>query len=319
MFDWLQRRSHAWSIRRQGATDNVARLTAGRIFVLPTRQSLVLGATLLILWIGDINYNLNLGFMLTFLLLAVALLSLFHTYRNLAGLEVRASRIEPIFAGDTAEFVFHVRNPYPIARYRITLSEVLGHTATFDVAAQTETEVRLQLPSSQRGWLEAQRLELRCNFPLGLFHAWAYLPLETFCLVYPRPAESCPLPTLLTDEDGERTHPNGVEDFAGLRGYVPGDGMSRIAWKTLAREQGLQVKQFESPKGTLVWLDWDALPRTSEERCLEQLTRWVMDADQAGLAYGLRLPGQECGIAQGEGHRAECLQMLALFDHREQF
>lgn len=318
MFDWLQRRSHAWSIRRQGATGNAVKLTARRIFVLPTRQGLVLVVTLLILWIGDINYNLNLGFMLTFLLLAVAVLSLFHTYRNLAGLEVRTGRIEPVFAGDSAEFVFHVRNPYAVARYRIALSELLGHAATFDVAAQAETEVRLTLPSTHRGWLEAQRLELRCDFPLGLFQAWAFLPLEAFCLVYPRPAETCPLPTLLTDEDGERTLPNGVEDFAGLRGYVPGDSMSRIAWKTLAREQGLLVKQFDSPKGVLIWLDWDALPRTTEEHCLSQLTRWVLDADKANLAYGLRLPGLECGIGLGERHRAECLQMLALFDHRGQ-
>lgn len=318
MLDWLQRRSHAWSMRRCGTPGNVARLSAGRIFILPTRQGGVLSVTLLILWIGDINYNLNLGFMLTFLLLAVALLSLFHTYRNLSGLEVRLGQIEPVFAGNEAEFNFHIRNPTGVQRYRITLNELLGHGTTFDLPAHAETRLSLKLPSEHRGWLEAQRLELHCDFPLGLFRAWTYLHLDAFCLVYPRPATSCPLPTQLINEDADRTLPNGLEDFAGLRDYVPGDGMSRIAWKTLAREQGLQVKQFESPLGVLIWLDWDALPRTTEEQCLSQLTRWVLDADQAGLAYGLRLPGLECGIGLGERHRAECLQMLALFDPRGQ-
>jgi uncharacterized protein (DUF58 family) len=316
MFDWIQRRSHAWSLRRHGVTDGVLRLSVGRIFILPTRSAVVLAATVLLLWVGAVNYNLNLGFLLTYLLLAVGLLSLLYTYRNLAGLEVRVGQIEPVFAGDEAEFDFHVRNPSAVPRYRITLTELLGHAVTFDLAAHAETRVSLKLATTQRGWLEAQRLALHCDFPLGLFHAWTYLHVDAFCLVYPRPAAAGPLPSVLINDDEKQARPDGVDDFAGLRSYVPGDSPSRIAWKTWAREQGLQVKCFDAPQGTQVWLDWDALPRTSEEHCLSQLTRWVLDADQAGLAYGLRLPGQELGIALGATHRATCLYSLALFDHR---
>jgi hypothetical protein len=69
----------------------------------------------------------------------------------------------------------------------------------------------------------------------------------------------------------------GDDDFSGLR-YVAGDAMPRIAWKALAREQGLQVKQFSALQGQELWLDWSLLPNIATERKLELLTRWVLDA-----------------------------------------
>jgi len=105
----------------------------------------------------------------------------------------------------------------------------------------------------------------------------------------------------------------GDEDFSGLRSYVAGDAMPRIAWKALAREQGLQVKQFSALQGQELWLDWSLLPNIATERKLELLTRWVLDADAHGLMYGLRLPDGELVPQHHAAHRAECLRRLALF------
>ena len=43
-------------------------LTQRNVYILPTRPGFMLGATLLILLVGSINYQLNLGYLLTFLL-----------------------------------------------------------------------------------------------------------------------------------------------------------------------------------------------------------------------------------------------------------
>ena len=111
----------------------------------------------------------------------------------------------------------------------------------------------------------------------------------------------------------------GDEDFSGLRNYAAGDAMPRIAWKALAREQGLQVKQFSALQGQELWLDWSLLPDIGPEAKLELLTRWVLDADALGVMYGLRLP-QDADTAPGQllpqhgtAHRAECLRRLALY------
>jgi uncharacterized protein (DUF58 family) len=105
----------------------------------------------------------------------------------------------------------------------------------------------------------------------------------------------------------------GDDDFSGLRNYVPGDALPRIAWKALAREQGLQVKQFSAQQGYSLWLDWSQLPNIATERKLELLTRWVLEADAHGLMYGLRLPDGEVMQHHGTTHRAECLKRLALY------
>jgi len=56
-------------------------LVQRRIFILPSRQGYVFAFVLLLLLIGSINYNLSLGYALTFLLMSmggVAMLQAFH-------------------------------------------------------------------------------------------------------------------------------------------------------------------------------------------------------------------------------------------------
>ena len=72
-------------------------------------------------------------------------------------------------------------------------------------------------------------------------------------------------------------------------------------------------KQFGGGYRSSVWLDWEQLPDLDEERRLRQLCRWVLDCEQAGVLYGLRLPQQMLAPACGEEHQHRCLAALALF------
>jgi uncharacterized protein (DUF58 family) len=95
-------------------------------------------------------------------------------------------------------------------------------------------------------------------------------------------------------------------------GYV--DALTHIAWKALAREQGLQVKQFGDQAGQQIWLDWHHLSHLATEARLAVLTRWVIIANEQKMHYGLRLPQIEIPPGHDDGHRAECLKALALFN-----
>jgi len=81
-----------------------------------------------------------------------------------------------------------------------------------------------------------------------------------YCLVYPAPAAPQPLPAASAQDGSGKLLAAGDEDFAGLRNYVAGDALPRIAWKAFAREQGLQVKQFSAYQGQELWLDWRSCP-----------------------------------------------------------
>lgn len=312
MFASIKQEFRTWLFRPKIESGPVT-LNQRRIFIIPSRQGMGFAVVLLVMLLGDINYSLSLGFVLTFLLGTTALMTMLHTFRNMVQLEIKAGRIDPVFAGDMAQFTFHFHNSGKLARHQLTLHDGQGHSVTFDVPARQGVEVKLPIPATHRGWLDSGRLTLFTEFPLGLFHAWSYLQFDTRCLVYPKPAPRQPLPAGSGQNSTGRLSTAGDEDFSGLRSYVTGDALPRIAWKALAREQGLQVKQFSAQQGEELWLDWTGLHGLADERKLEMLTRWILDADAQGLHYGLRLPGLELAPNHGLRHRTESLRALALY------
>ncbi len=305
-----------WAFRRTVETGTLV-LTQRRIYIVPSRQGFLFIFVLGLMLLGDINYNLSLGYMLTFLLATTAGLTMLYAFRNMAQLEIHAGYVEPVFVGEQARFIFHFNNPSSLMRYQIHLHDDAEHETVFDLPAQCSTPISLAIPATQRGWMDSERLSLYTHFPLGLFHAWTYLHFDVCCLVYPKPAAPQALPAASAQNGQGKIIATGDEDFSGLRNYVDGDAMAHIAWKVLAREQGLQVKQFSAQQGHSLCLDWAQLPSLAPERKLELLTRWVLDADAQGLAYGLRLPDGELEPQNNPAHRAQCLKRLALFGMSE--
>jgi len=312
VFITLKHTFRNWAFRRTVETGTVL-LNQRRIYILPTRQGFGFAFVLALMLLGDINYNLSLGYVLTFLLATISGMSMLYTFRNMAQLEIHAGHVASVFAGEQAHFVFHFNNPGMLVRYQIHLQDDNAHKTIFDLPAQLSTTVQLAIPATQRGWLDSGRLTLYTEFPLGLFHAWSYIHFDVRCLVYPKPAATQPLPAIAEQSGNGKITGAGDEDFYGLRNYVAGDALPRIAWKALAREQGLQVKQFSAFQGQELWLDWQQLPNLASERKLELLTRWVLDADKQNLLYGLRLPNINIAPHHGATHQAECLRALALF------
>jgi uncharacterized protein (DUF58 family) len=312
VFTTLKLKFRRWLFRPKIENGTVT-LSQRRIFILPTRRGLGFAGVLLLMLIGDINYNLSLGYVLTFLLATLASMTMLHAFRNLAQLDIHAGHCAPVFAGDNALFVFHFHNRSLLPRYQLLLRDNSGHSTVFDLPPQQHSKIELAIPALKRGWLSSGRLTLYTEFPLGLFHAWSYLHFDVECLVYPKPAAPQPLPATSAHHGNGTASRTGDEDFAGLRNYVAGDALPRVAWKALAREQGLQVKQFSGQQGRELWLNWQDMPNMAMEHRLELLTRWVLDADAQQLHYGLRLPNRELPPTNSGGQREECLRALALF------
>lgn len=312
MFTTLREQFRTWLFRPRIESGTVT-LNQRSIFIIPTRQGFAFAGVLVLMLLGDINYILSLGYVLTFLLATMAVMSMLHAFRNMVKLEIRAGRIAPVFAGDITQFVFHFHNAGNLARHGLHLRDQNGHRTSFGIPAEQNAEVKLSLPAARRGWLSIGKLTLYTEFPLGLFYAWSYLEFDTRALVYPKPAATIPLPASTTRNGTGAISGTGDEDFAGLRSYAAGDTPQRIAWKAVAREQGLQVKQFSALQGSELWLDWNFAPSEDPEQKLAILARWVLDSETQGLLYGLRLPGIELPLDRGAAHRDECLRALALF------
>jgi len=305
-----------WLFQLRGPEPGEVVLVQRRIFILPTRAGLLFAFVLVLMLTGSINYTLSLGFILTFLLASLAISAILHTFRNLAGLRITPARTPPVFAGEVAHFRICLTNPTRADRHAIVLTRDKRDVAMLDVPAESAVVGAASVPAPRRGRLRPGRLTLFTRFPVGLFHAWSYIDLDTHCIVYPRPAPAgLPLPPVKAGSADGSGRAQGSDDFAGLRQYHPGDSARHIAWKAAARGQGLLTKQFVGRASAELWLALDALPANIDlEEKLSRLARWVIDANAEGLAYGLEMPGTVIPLGTGEAHRDRCLEALALFD-----
>lgn len=315
----LRRRLAHWLFRTGGPAASDVVLVQRRVFILPTRQGLIFGGTLVLMLTASVNYNLNLGYVLTFLLAAMGLNAMLHTYRNLANLRIAAASAQPVYAGERARFEVDIDNAGPHARYAIGLTRGGQDAIYVDIPAGLSRPAGVPVDAPRRGLLRPGRLTLYTHYPLGLYRAWSYLELDLHCIVYPRPeSPGLPLPRAAAAHRNGEMQGTGEDDFGGLRPYHAGDPPRHIAWKASAREDLLLTKQFTGRAAAQCWLDWHALPAgLGVEERLSRLTRWVLDAHAAGVAYGLRLPSLTLPQAGGEAHRVRCLEALALFELRD--
>ena len=71
-------------------------LTQRNIYILPTKAGLAFALTLMVLLLASINYQLNLGYVLTFLLAGSGVVSMHLTHGTLRGLTLH---LQPPSAG----------------------------------------------------------------------------------------------------------------------------------------------------------------------------------------------------------------------------
>jgi hypothetical protein len=107
----LTERFAAWALRTRPPEPVPIVLGQRRIYVLPTRAGLMYALVLLVLLIGAINYNLSLGYGLVFLLAGLGVVTILHSFRNLAGITLTVGAPAPVFAGETARFPLLLHNP----------------------------------------------------------------------------------------------------------------------------------------------------------------------------------------------------------------
>ena len=285
-----------------------------QLYMLPTRAGLLFALVLTAMLLAAVNYNNGLAYLFTFLLAGVAIVSMLITHRNLSGLRIALGPVDPVFAGERASFPVLLKNHTPRPRFAVWVrAEREAHGVDLSPGATGTASV--SVTARRRGHLACPPITISTAYPLGLLFTWSRTQHPAGrCLVYPAPGPSRPLPMQphRARYQVPGPHPEG-DDFAGLRGYREGDPPRHVHWKSAARGQPLRVKQFAGAGGGTVWLDWNTVPECDVETRLAQLCRFALDAEAAGIEYGLRLPGVEIPLGQGAEHLHHCLSALALW------
>jgi uncharacterized protein (DUF58 family) len=289
-------------------------LRHSRIYILPTRRGYAVIGTLVLMLLTSLNYALSLGLGVTFLLGGLVAAALLHTFRNLAGIEIKPLAASDAFAGGHVVFSLSL-NAGTIDRRAIAISANRVGAAAALPAGALQT-ITLPVSADTRGRVPLGRVTLASNYPLGLWHGWAYVHFPLSGIAYPAPESSAPpLPVGQHGVDLRALGRGDETDLAGLRDYARGDPLQRVAWKAVARGAGWFSKAFEGTAGGgPVALDWARLPpQLDTEQRLSRLTAWILAAERAARPFALSLPGTALPALSGREHRRAALTALALY------
>jgi len=298
-------------------------LTQRNVYILPTRPGFMLAATLLVLLVGSINYQLNLGYLLTFLLSGSALIGMHLCHGTLHADQLQLLPPQACFAGRSTTIGVDLVSTRTTVRHGIALSVLGAHQWVWtDVPPQGRATVQVAFKPERRGQHPIPALTAETRFPLGTFRVWTVWQPASRVLVYPAPElHAPPLP------EGEPRAGGAVArsqrssgEFDGVRAYRRGDPLKLVVWKKFAKAEELVSRDTYHAQRFELWLDLAlAAPGHNPpsgaplEHALSRLCAWILEAERQGLDYGLRLGPQQISPANGEAHKRQCLEALARY------
>lgn len=317
MWSRLKRKIASWQNPEPSSHELV--LNRHRIYIIPNKSGLTYALLLLTIFITSVNYGLNLGYALNFVLISCGWLGINFTYRNLAGIGLTATPSQSVYVGELAHFAMHLNNRARYARYALHIGFDRSAMQLIDIPELSSHNLTLPAKAEQRGWMPCPRIRLQTSFPYGLLTAWSYWKTTQQVLVYPQPeANPPPLPYSAAGNSGTLLTA-GNDEFSGVRNYQPGDSLRQMAWRQMARQstfdnEVLLSKHFEGGQQKICVLDFAALPaRLSLEQKLSRLCAWVLAAQREQVSYAFKLGPLNTALASGEDHQQACLTALALF------
>lgn len=310
----LKARFSEWLQNRMPLADSVT-LTQHNVYILPTRAGLMLGVTLLVLLLASINYQLNLGYLLTFLLAGCGLVAMHVSHGTLRGITMNLIAPDALFMGAKAIFSVRLLNTRKRPRHAVALSVTHSEQwVSTDVPGLASAHVQLAWQPGQRGLHRLPTLSAQTLFPLGTFRVWTLWRPAAQVLVYPHPEVTPPpLPSGESEtghSQASATHQQGEPDD--LRPYRRGDSLKNIVWKKVAKTGELVSRDSVAQQHRELWLDRQHTGTSAPELQLSRLCAWTLQADHLGLRYGLKLGGQVIQPDTGPTHLQRCLRALAL-------
>ena len=286
-------------------------------YILPTKAGFLMLGIILLMMVAATNYQNNLAYILTFLTASIGLVSILFTFKNLQGLSFKIGTCESVCVGERLLLSVHVKSQSHQSHSTIGVGVDSKELSYINVSSQDANRVSIGLAAEQRGWLTLPRLMATSSFPFGLLKAWAWFRFSTPILIYPKPVEPPAFSGINdTSELEENAMKRGVEDLYGLKTYQPGEPISRIDWKALAREKGIFTKEFVDYQSQELVFQWNDFKQAGDEDILSYLCFLVLKASESNFDYALNLPGRSIPKNSGAAHLTDCLRALGSYGQK---
>ncbi|PKM20030.1 MAG: hypothetical protein CVV11_00505 [Gammaproteobacteria bacterium HGW-Gammaproteobacteria-15] len=292
--------------KRQPPADKV-RLVQKLIFILPTRYGWWFVLLIALLYLLGTNYQNNLILLLCYLLLSVFLVNIVLAYQNMSGLTLQCQQAAEGFAGTDTTVTVNLSSD---KKHFMLNMNFVRHNETV-LLSQPATTASLNLTGTKRGKYTLPRIKITSQYPFGLWRAWSYVALAQPYWVYPAPDADKSAVNVAATDSSQQAKTDAGETLAP---YRAGDSVRHMVWKRLARDPTNPVvrQQHFSAQAEPSWIVVPALSGDALERALRYACQQLLQLEQSGSSYGLKLPALTLPQAKGPQHLQRCLQELAL-------
>ena len=281
---------------------------------LASEGPLLLSGTLVSIIIA-MSYANNLVYLFAFAWVGFVLVSLVVGVALLKNLQIVRVEAESGFVGDKQRVRIWVKNisdrSAAFLDWENKVSQYEAGPIT-SLAPDAQTALEASYAPLKRGRHRLPPLCVATTFPSSIFRLSSNVACEEFIYAYPRAVGDRPFPVPSSGLRGEGELGLGRgEDFTGHRAHQKGESERHVDWKLFARTEQKQVKDFVGGSEAHVILREGDIFELPFEARLEQLAKWVLEANKLGISFGVVAAGRELEVGKGEIHRRRALELLA--------
>jgi len=314
---FIHKRFNRWLKRRIPASAT-QQLSNRNIFILPSGFGFSYLTFVFILFLLGTNYQNNVIILLSYLFASVFISAMLQSFFNLSGLKLHCHQQVSTYAKQRAYFALTIDSDKSRYSLHFQFSDQERHKQKkIDVGT---TVVNIPYYAEKRGVHIPGRIKVSSEYSLGLFTCWTQLDFGSEVITYPEQKQFQNLHTSLSAHQDDEHGINVVEggdDFGDLRQYRPGESLSQIAWKQLARGQGWLSKTNQQQQGADVWLTLNDLPGADLEVKLQMLCFLMLEQYQQGQNWALDLGNEKVAPNIGRKHLNHCLTLLAHYPSKK--
>ncbi|MDQ3406631.1 MAG: DUF58 domain-containing protein [Chloroflexota bacterium] len=233
--------------------------------------------------------------------------------------------------GDTLRATYTVRNTSRLPKPWLEVHNPTGLPVPLPgralaLGSRSERSWVARVPLTRRGHFRIEPMIIRTGDPFGLFESFASVGSPATVMVYPAvetlPRWRLPPSTLEGSQASPERTLQTTAMVTSVRPYAPGDSFNRIHWKSSARQQELQVKEFDLEQTADVWifLDLDVVHHTGlgDGATIETAVRVAASIGSRALTENRALGFTAAGTRQavlpadrGPRQQQKLLQLLA--------
>jgi uncharacterized protein (DUF58 family) len=261
------------------------------VYIVPTTFGFIYTGILFTIFLIGLTYTNNMTLIIAFWMLAVFLIQMLKTHREIKDFSLDSISLPPSHAKESQNFV---------------INQQTEHQLSFEISYKKEyVKIARFYNLSARGIHNFSKIKVTSYGALSMFRSWRYIDTNLQVTIYPEKVAQ----GNVLDESIDHHEDKDEEFFEHLK-YTPNLSAKRINWKIFAKTDTLYWKKFEGSEEDDECIDIDALAGDLETKLIKATALCYFYLKNSA-SWSLKYDNNESSKGSSKKHLVECLEFMA--------